>query len=182
MIKSVKGDILLTQAQTIAHGVAPHDHFTSGLAQSLKEQCPAMYKDFRHFCQTHNPKPGTAWTWGGTGGKRIVALFSQDAPSGHHHQGHPGKAGLDHVNHALRELRHTVEKERLTSVALPRIATGVGGAFLGAGPSAGGKAPRRPRHPDLHLRGLPEGRRCSRVGVAPLAGHRRQARSCRLRA
>lgn len=127
MIKSVKGDILLTQAQTIAHGVAPHDHFTSGLAQSLKEQWPAMYKDFRHFCQTHNPKPGTAWTWGGTGGKRIVALFTQDAPSGHHHQGHPGKAGLDHVNHALRELRHTVEKERLTSVALPRIATGVGG-------------------------------------------------------
>ena len=30
MIHEVSGDILLTQAQAIAHGVAPNDHFDSG--------------------------------------------------------------------------------------------------------------------------------------------------------
>ena len=34
---------------------------------------------------------------------------------------------MSHVNHALRELHKIVEKEKLTSLALPRLATGVGG-------------------------------------------------------
>lgn len=32
MIHEVAGDILLTKAQAVAHGVAPNDHFDSGLA------------------------------------------------------------------------------------------------------------------------------------------------------
>jgi O-acetyl-ADP-ribose deacetylase (regulator of RNase III) len=58
MIKEVTGDILLSKAGAIAHGVAPHDDFKQGLALALREQWPAMYKDFRHYCQTYNPKPG----------------------------------------------------------------------------------------------------------------------------
>jgi O-acetyl-ADP-ribose deacetylase (regulator of RNase III) len=34
---------------------------------------------------------------------------------------------LAHVNHALRKLRKHIESEELTSIALPKIATGVGG-------------------------------------------------------
>lgn len=125
MIKEVTGDILLTKAQAIAHGIAPNDHFNSGLALSLREQWPAMYQDFRHFCHANSPKPGEIWTWGGTDGKRIVSLFTQEAPSNHH--GTPGRASAHNVNLALRELKHLIEKENFTSVALPRLATGVGG-------------------------------------------------------
>ena len=32
MIREVQGDILLSQAQVIAHGIATHDPFDSGLA------------------------------------------------------------------------------------------------------------------------------------------------------
>ncbi len=39
MIHEVAGDILLTKAQAVAHGVAPNDHFDSGLALALREQC-----------------------------------------------------------------------------------------------------------------------------------------------
>ena len=41
MIHEVAGDILLTKAQAVAHGVAPNDHFDSGLALALREQWPA---------------------------------------------------------------------------------------------------------------------------------------------
>ena len=41
MIKEVHGDILLTSAQAIAHGVAPNDHFDRGLALSLRENYPS---------------------------------------------------------------------------------------------------------------------------------------------
>jgi O-acetyl-ADP-ribose deacetylase (regulator of RNase III) len=125
MIHEVTGDILLTKAHAIAHGVAPNDDFKNGLAFSLREQWPAMAKDYRHWCHTTNPKPGEAWTWAGVGGTHIVCLLTQEAPS--HDGGRPGRAHVEHVNHALRALHKVVADEKLTSVAIPRLATGVGG-------------------------------------------------------
>ncbi len=37
MIQEVEGDILLTKAGAVAHGVAPHDNFANGLALKLRE-------------------------------------------------------------------------------------------------------------------------------------------------
>ncbi len=125
MIHHVSGDILLTKAQAIAHGVAPNDPFSSGLAYSLRESWPAMYKDFRHYCQSSHPKSGSLWLWSGAQGTRIINLFTQEAAYGHGEK--PGKATVEHVNHSLRELRKLVETENFTSIALPRLATGVGG-------------------------------------------------------
>ncbi len=125
MIYDVTGDILLSGAAAIAHGVAPNDNFSSGLALSLREEWPGMYKDFRHYCQTTNPKPGGLWMWGGPGGKRIVNLLTQESPS--HHGGRPGRASTVFVNHALRELHKLIDNEGFSSLALPRLSTGVGG-------------------------------------------------------
>jgi O-acetyl-ADP-ribose deacetylase (regulator of RNase III) len=125
MIHHLSGDLLLSKAHAIAHGIAPNDPFSNGLALSLREHWPAMYKDFRHYCQTTHPKPGEIWAWGGAEGVRIINLFTQDpAPD---HAAKPGKASVEHVNHALRELRRLAEAEKFSSLALPRLATGVGG-------------------------------------------------------
>ena len=125
MLKEVTGDILLTKAEAVAHGVAPNDNFASGLALSLREQWPAMYKDFRHYCQTVTPKPGELWAWAGVGGVRIINLFTQEpAPS---HGTKPGRATVANINHCLKGLSKVVETEHIKSVALPRLATGVGG-------------------------------------------------------
>lgn len=125
MIRYVSGDLLLSSAKAIAHGVAPNDDFGQGLAHTLRENLPAMYKDFRHYCHTQHPKSGELWTWGGAEGPRIVALFTQDGAYGHGDK--PGKASTVHVNHALKELAKLVRHERWSSLALPRLATGVGG-------------------------------------------------------
>lgn len=126
MIHEVSGDILLTQAAAIAHGVSPDDHFNQGLALALREQWPSMAKDFRHWSHQSSPKPGATWIWGGPGGARIVCLLTQESAS-HSHGPHAGKAHIEHVNHALKDLRKVIEKESLSSIALPRLATGVGG-------------------------------------------------------
>jgi len=125
MIHEVSGDILLSHAQAIAHGVAPNDHFDSGLALALREKWPSMAKDFRHFAHQSHPKSGEIWMWGGTGGARIFNLMTQEGD--HTHGSRPGKASLANVNHCLRRLRHQLESEKITSVALPALATGVGG-------------------------------------------------------
>jgi O-acetyl-ADP-ribose deacetylase (regulator of RNase III) len=129
MIHNLTGDLLLSNAALIAHGVAPHDDFKSGLALALREACPAMYKDFRHYCKLQNPKSGTLWQWQGVNeaGRhvRIAALFTQEKPS--HEGGHPGKAHTEYVNHALHELKKLVTDEKIQSLALPRLASGKGG-------------------------------------------------------
>ncbi len=125
MIKDVTGDILLTKAQAIAHGVAPNDNFATGLALALRDRWPAMYKDLRHYHQQTTPKPGELWSWGGAGGVRIVNLFTQESAASH--GVHPGKASLENVNHCLRALRKEIETQGFKSLALPKLATGVGG-------------------------------------------------------
>ena len=125
MLHEVSGDILLSRAQAIVHGVAPNDGHNQGLAHALRENWPAMYKDFRHFCQTTHPKAGEMWVWGSAEGRRVASLFTQDAA--YDHGAKPGRASAENLNHALKALRKWVEAEGVTSLALPRLATGVGG-------------------------------------------------------
>ncbi len=124
MIKEVKGDILLTGAQAIAHGVAPNDHFDRGLALSLRERYPAMAKDFRHFCRFENPSAGEVWMWGTVNRFRIFNLMTQEPAKTN--EGRPGRASITHVNHCLKELVKMVKEENITSLALPKLATGYG--------------------------------------------------------
>lgn len=125
MIHEVEGDILLSGAEAIAHGVAANDPMNQGLAEALHKNFPAMHKDFHHWCHQRHAKLGSAWIWSGAGGVRIINLLTQEG--GYEHGSRPGKASVKSVNHALRALKKLIAKEKLASVALPRLATGVGG-------------------------------------------------------
>lgn len=123
MIHEVKGDILLSHAQVIAHGLAPHDPFEHGLALSLGQQWPGLVKDFHHFCHTTNPKAGEVWVWPGAMSKRVINLMTNEPI-----ERLKGKsARTEYVDRALRELRHLLETEKFAHIALPRLATGAGG-------------------------------------------------------
>jgi O-acetyl-ADP-ribose deacetylase (regulator of RNase III) len=125
MIKYVNGDILLTKAEALAHGVAPHDDFKQGLALSLREQWPSLYNDFRHYCKTQSPSEGEVWTWKGAGGPLIFNLMTQEAPEDS--RSHPGKASETHVNHTLKALAKELKVKKVKSLAITKLATGVGG-------------------------------------------------------
>ncbi len=125
MIKEVSGDILKSKADAIAHGVAPNDDFKQGLALSLREMWPALYKDFRHHCHQNHPKSGDIWFWGGPNQTHIYNLFTQEGA--YDHGSKPGKATVEHVNHSLRKLRNEFEKSEYKSLAITKLATGVGG-------------------------------------------------------
>jgi O-acetyl-ADP-ribose deacetylase (regulator of RNase III) len=128
MIYEVAGDILLTKAHAIAHGIAPNDHFEHGLALELREACPSLPKDFRHYAHQTHPRPGELWVWSGvraSGNIRIFNLMTQDGE--HTHGARPGKASEANVNHALRRLRHELEKGEVKSLAIAKLGTGTGG-------------------------------------------------------
>jgi O-acetyl-ADP-ribose deacetylase (regulator of RNase III) len=125
MIHEVEGDILLTGAEAIAHGVAANDPMNQGLAKALHERYPAMHKDFHHWCRQQHPKLGSAFIWSGAGHIRVINLLTQEG--GYEHGSKPGGASVSSVNHALHALKKVIADESLGSVALPRLATGVGG-------------------------------------------------------
>ena len=81
--------------------------------------------NFRHYLHTAHPKPGGLWAWTGADKRRIINLFTQEPAPGEHAR--PGKATYHNVNHCLRELLKLVEHEKISSLAPPRLATGVGG-------------------------------------------------------
>ncbi len=124
MIYKVEGDILLSKAQAIVHGVGLNDPMDKGLALELRNKYPAMQKDFDRWCHQHNTRPGEAWMWGGPDNIRIVNLITKegmDSPDHRH-----GKATLNNVRHALDALVKIITAEKLTSISLPRIETGIG--------------------------------------------------------
>ena len=124
MIHEVSGDILFTKAQAIAHGISPNDPFDTGLALALRERWPIMHKDYRHYSHQKHPEPGQLWEWGGFG-VRIFNLLTQDGSF--EHGAKPGRASLTNVEHCLKALRKKLIEDQITSVALPQLATGVGG-------------------------------------------------------
>lgn len=71
------------------------------------------------------PKAGGAWSWKGPNSPVIINLFTQEPPASE--QDHPGKATLPNVNHALQALKKELQEHQVKSLALPRLATGVGG-------------------------------------------------------
>jgi O-acetyl-ADP-ribose deacetylase (regulator of RNase III) len=129
MIREVEGDILLSKAQVIAHGIAPHDHFDSGLALALRERWPSMVRDYRHAAHARAPEPGGIWPWTGVdehGGTRCIVNLITQTMLGTGPNAKPGKATIENVGHCLRELVKYIQKEKVHSLALPRLATGVG--------------------------------------------------------
>lgn len=130
MIREVEGDILLSAAHVIAHGIATHDPFDSGLALSLRERFPSMVRDYRHAIHAKEIKTGEAWVWGGVnedGGTRGIVNLVTQGMQGQGAAARPVKARLEDVNHALRELARLTREQGFKSLALPRLATGVGG-------------------------------------------------------
>ena len=124
MIYKVEGDILLSNACAIVQGVGINDPMDKGLALALHNQYPDMCKDFNRWCHQHNTKPGEVWLWIGTNNIRIINLITQDVIDSHDYR--LGKATLNNIKHALDALVKIILKEKITSIALPKLATGSG--------------------------------------------------------
>lgn len=125
MIYNVEGDILLSGAHAIVHGVAANDPMTQGLSLALHQMFPQMHKDFHKWCHQNNPKTGIVWKWDKVENLVIVNMITQESEI--HSSSHPKKANLTDVNHCLKALKKFINKEKIKSIAIPKLSTGVGG-------------------------------------------------------
>lgn len=126
MVREISGDILLSECTGIVHSIAPLDHFDNGLALGLREKYPDMVKAFRQYCHVHHPHTGELWVWKSNDGKTVYNLLTQEAAP-ERSGGHPGKSSIGNVEKSLKRLGRYLEEHPVDTLAIPRLATGVGG-------------------------------------------------------
>jgi len=124
MIRKVAGDILLSKAQAIVQGVGVNDPMNKGLALQLSRKYPGLQKDFDCWCYQHATKPGEAWMWSPEHNVHIVNLITHENLVIHQH--YHTKATFNNVKHALTTLVKLISAKKLTSIAIPKLGTGLG--------------------------------------------------------
>ena len=122
MIYEVEGDIMLTRAQMVVHGVATHDLMTRDFSRKLGKRFPAMVDQYRAWCDEANPEPGEIWLWNDAEEFQILNLIThngdKDDPT---RVGRPDKIAL---NRCFRRMAKLVVDERIKSIAMPKVGAG----------------------------------------------------------
>lgn len=123
----VSGDILLTKAKSKAHCVAAINYFESGLTQGMRNNHPAMVKDLRHEGQVHRIRTRGIYEWTGSGGFDICSLLVQEETQSTHSHRLPGNVSLHNLDKYLKQLASNLSSEKISSLVLPCVTTGMGG-------------------------------------------------------
>lgn len=122
-VKIVTGDLFENKvgAQALAHGVNCDGVMGAGIAADFKDRYISMWKSYQHWIAV-GIQPGFAYlSWAEEVGSkmRIFCLTTQDKPGPH--------AKYEFVRSALKDMRKQAKNADIESIALPKIACGIGG-------------------------------------------------------
>jgi len=117
-VKYTNGNILETEAEVLAHGVAGHqiEDMGTGLAKQINERWPDSYSRFKKARRSNSFRPGEVIIdWENS--PAIAYLATQENLQ---------NAETPYVNRSLRQLRMQLEKEGTETCAIPKIGCGYG--------------------------------------------------------
>jgi O-acetyl-ADP-ribose deacetylase (regulator of RNase III) len=123
-IEFVSGDLFGNEhgVQAFAHGCNCQGSMGAGIARGFRERYPEMYEEYRRRCKAE-PRQfnlGDAWLWKAEGQPWVFNLGTQE---GYWH----ARASYEAIEEALRAMRVQADRERVRSIAVPRIGAGYGG-------------------------------------------------------
>ena len=111
------GDLFLSKAQTLAHGVNCSGRMGAGIAAEFKKRFPEMFAEYRRRCRGGELQPGGAYLEKKTT-PWVLNLATQATTSG---------ARPEFVRSCFDWIASNYRAEGITSIAMPRIAAGLGG-------------------------------------------------------
>lgn len=120
MIKFVSGDILKTKIDYIAQGVAigSQEGMGTGLALKISKKWTYAQKEFKKYTRNHQFKKGDIFiVKPNDNNPGIIYIATQ--PNMYY-------AKLSYLNRGIKNLVQYCKKEKITSVAIPRIGSGLG--------------------------------------------------------
>ena len=116
-INYLSRDIFNSNAKTIGHGCNTKGKMGAGIAREFKRQYPYMFKEYKRRCYKEILEPGGYY------------LYKDSAPwiLNFATQGSLGGARLEYVEKCFSDFAEYYEQEGIKSLALSRIAAGLGG-------------------------------------------------------
>lgn len=114
-----RGDVWVTNASVIAHGVNCVGVMGGGVARQVRDRYPRLYQKYRQLCAKNILQPGDVWLWSEPGLPWIANLATQADLQG---------AQLSWIDESLRRLRLLAESDvtRYRHIAMPQIGAGLG--------------------------------------------------------
>jgi O-acetyl-ADP-ribose deacetylase (regulator of RNase III) len=126
-MKHKDGDVFNTTATYIGHGINCVGLMGAGIAKTVREKYPQVYKEYKYLCDTDRLSPGTFFAYPVGDGKVIVNLTTQQKPG--------ANAQYNHVFNALYTFsKQASDSNRIARsgkvIAIPEIGCGIGGLDL----------------------------------------------------
>jgi O-acetyl-ADP-ribose deacetylase (regulator of RNase III) len=123
-IEYVSGDLFVNRfaVRALAHGCNCQGSMGAGIATGFRDRYPAMYAEYHRRCKA-TPRafnPGDCWLWKAEDGPWVFNLGTQE-------KFWRARASYEAIEAALGRMRELADRERVTSIAVPRIGTGYGG-------------------------------------------------------
>lgn len=118
------GSIFDTKLEAIGHGVNCLGEMDGGIAKTIKELYPSVYREYSRHCQYHGMRGGDNFTaeaveYDGPGYRWIMNIASQFIPGPH--------ADYLFLQVGLGRAISTAVRLNLAGIALPQIGCGIGG-------------------------------------------------------
>jgi len=115
-----EGNLFDTTAGAIGHGVNIRGAMGAGIAIEFRKRFPAMYELYREWCSVDALEPGDTMVWYEASSDLFICnIASQDNPG--------PCARLEWLESGVKMALEHLEEMGVTALALPRIASGIGG-------------------------------------------------------
>lgn len=120
MIDFVSGDILQTETQYLAHGVAigSQEGLGTGLALKISQKWPEAQKEFKKFTFNHKFSGGDLFV-SSVESQEPQIIYIATQPDMYH-------ATVAYLSKGLRNLSKFCESKNIACVSLPKIGAGLG--------------------------------------------------------
>ena len=117
MIDYKVGNLFDSKADALAHGCNTVGKMNAGIAKEFKQRFPDMHTEYVRLCKANLFVPGEGYLFRNPQKPHVINLATQA----------DGPAQFTYVESSLKWLAASYEKLELRSVAMPRIASGLGG-------------------------------------------------------
>lgn len=116
------GNLLTQQADALVNTVNTHGVMGKGIALQFKKAWPDMYRDYAAACKRGDVQPGLMHVWptGLMSGPRFIINF----PTKRHWR---SPSRMEDIEAGLMNLATVIEREGITSIAIPPLGCGNGG-------------------------------------------------------
>lgn len=118
-MRIVKGDLFLSGAPAIGHGVNCRGVMGAGIAKVFRAEYPEMYQKYKSLCERGLLTPGNTWPWQDASGLVIYNMASQDEPG--------ANARLEWLARTASRVLVNADARKFDRVAIPQIGCGIGG-------------------------------------------------------